>query len=75
VVSRRQTNIFSISGQIEEVAAQMMIKRYGCLQIMPWDFPSEVSKFDGAGRPVKFAIQMDEAAERQFDRLVEKLRA
>lgn len=72
---RKQSKIFSISGQIETVAAEMMVKEHGCYKIMPWDFPEGVARHDEDGRPVAFAIMMNETVERQFDRIVRELRA
>lgn len=71
----KKSQIFSISGQIETVAAEVVIKEHGLLKIMPWDFPEGVAKFDEAGRPVAFAVMMNDTVERQFDKLVATLRA
>lgn len=72
---KRLHNIFSISGQIEHVAAEVMMKRHALKKIELRDFPKEVARVDAAGRPVRYAIMMTREQENEFDNLVEDLRA
>lgn len=75
-MGRKATSkIFSISGQIETAVADTLIEQHGLFKIMPRDFPPGVSRVDDDGRPVSYAIMMDETVERQFDRMVAELRA
>lgn len=66
--------IFSISGQIERVAAETMMQRHSLRKIPLHHFPPEVARHDKAGNPVLYAIAMTQDQENEFDRLVEDLR-
>lgn len=72
---KTKMGIFSISGQIEHVATQIMMKRHPLKQIPLHEFPIEAARYDEAGRPVRYAIMMTQEQENEFDKLVSKLRA
>lgn len=70
------SKIASISGQLERVAAEIMIKAGEIKRIDVKDFPPNVPLFDDAGRPVSFAVVFpNKRVEAKFDALAADLRA
>lgn len=69
------SQIFSISGQIECVVAELMIERGKATKIELKDFPDTVARFDDANRPVQFAIIIQNQFSSEFNELIANLRA
>lgn len=73
------TTIYSIFGQIEEVAAEFMLKKGKGRKIPLTDFPDERTCpevwTNVNGERAKFAIQLDKHEKVEFDRVIETLRA
>lgn len=69
------TEILSICGQLERVAAEIMIERGEAIYIALKDFPAGAPLHDDTGRPAAFAIRIEQNLRRTFDELVADLRA
>lgn len=69
-------SISSISGQLERVAAQIMLDAGEIVRIEVEDFPANVPRIDAIGRSVNFAVVFSSRQrEERFDALVRELRA
>lgn len=69
-------SISSISGQLERVAAEIMLDAGKIVRIETKDFPPGVEKVDAIGRPINFAVVFSSPErEAEFDALVRELRA
>jgi hypothetical protein len=68
------TEVFSIFGQIEEVAAERMIVLYGCHRIEPAMIP-ETALFNQHGERARFAIVVPGPLIQEFEGLIAGLRA
>jgi hypothetical protein len=68
------TEIFSIFGQIEAVAAQLMIDRGLATRIVAEQIPQSVAMND-AGQRAKFAIIIKRRDCFEFEKLIAELRA
>lgn len=71
----RETQIVSICGQLERVAAEIMLKRGVVTRIDLKDFPLGAPLKDNIGQPAAFAIIIREKFMPEFNELVAKLRA
>ncbi len=70
---RNATEIFSIFGQIESVAAQVMIDRGEATKIDAEQIP-ESALFNKLGDRAKFAVMMPGARVQAFEQLIRELR-
>lgn len=70
---RDTTEIFSIFGQLEKVAAEIMIERGEAKKIDAADIPASVAVND-AGTRAYFAVSMPKARVKAFDKLIRELR-
>lgn len=71
---KAQTQIFSIFGQIEEVAANLMIERHKLHRIKAEDIPPTAAVND-TGQTAKFAVVMPANLIVEFNELIRSLRA
>lgn len=69
-----KTEIFSIFGQIESVAAQIMIDRGELTKIEPADIPASAA-FNEQNQPARFAVIVPADKLRAFNELIAWLRA
>jgi hypothetical protein len=70
---KRQTEIFSIFGEIETVVAEAMIKEGGCFRIEAWDIPL-TARYNSKGVIAKFAIVIPAALVQAFENRIVELR-
>ena len=73
-MNRQQTEVFSIFGQIEQVAAESMIQRHGLYRIEPADIP-ETARVNDEGQVAKFAVIMPRRLVWEFNDTIARLRA
>ncbi len=73
-MKRNATEIFSIFGQIEEVAAQVMIDKGQATKIDAKDIPPTAA-FNDQGQSAKFAVVVPGDNVRAFNELIANLRA
>lgn len=71
---KKKFQIFSIFGQIEEVAAKEMLKDPACKRIDAKMIPPTV-RFNDAGQTAKFAIMLPTSLIPRFENLITDLRA
>jgi hypothetical protein len=71
----RDTEILSIFGQLERVAANIMIEAGEVTRIDLKDFPKGAPFQNDAGQVASFAIIIKRSLRRKFDDLVAELRA
>lgn len=71
---KHQTKIFSIFGQIESVAAGVMIEKHGCHRIEADKIP-ETAAISQDGKPALFAVVIPAPKQRIFEDLIRGLRA
>lgn len=71
---RNKTQIYSIFGQIESVAAEMLIKRGHATRIERNEVPHSEA-VNSAGQPVQFAVVVPSEHIAEFERLIADLRA
>jgi hypothetical protein len=69
-----RTKIFSIFGQIEAVAAEIMIKRGVGVRIDAKEIPNEV-RWNQFGTPARFAVILPRNKIHAFNELIADLRA
>lgn len=69
-----RTVIFSIFGQIEQVAAETLIERGLAQKIEPAYIPSSVM-YDAQGRSAAFAVSMSSDNVEAFEEMIRNLRA
>lgn len=74
LLRRRQTEIFSIFGQIEEVVAEAMIAQYRLHKIDPKDIPLSAA-YDEHDHVAKFAVVMPAQHIIEFNLRCAELRA
>jgi hypothetical protein len=70
---KRQTEIFSIFGQIETVVAEAMIAEGSCVRIEAWEIPP-TARFNELGQQAKFAVIIPAQLVCAFEERVRKLR-
>lgn len=73
-MNRQQSEVFSIFGQIEEVAADVMIKKHALYRIEPADIP-ETARVNDAGQVAKFAVIVPRRLVWEFNDTIARLRA
>lgn len=66
------TVIYSVFGQIEVVAANDLIQRYGCRKIEA-DMIPKAMQYDEMGLRAEFAIILTPSQSREFERLIRQL--
>jgi hypothetical protein len=71
---KRSTEIFSIFGQIEEVAAELMIKNEGARKIPAEQIP-DTARYNEKGTAAKFAIILPRAKVPKFEETIKSLYA
>jgi hypothetical protein len=69
-----RTQIFSIFGQIEAAAADVLIER-GQAERIQWDEIPQSVRFNDAGRRAYFAVVVPGKHMREFDKLCKGLRS
>ncbi len=69
-----RTEVFSVFGQIETVAAEIMIKNGEAVRIPPEQIPLSAA-FNDLGQTAKFAVLMQAKKVPAFNRLIAELRA
>lgn len=67
--------IFTVFGQIEAIAADFMIKKYGLTKIETRDFPPTVDLENSDGTYARFAVIFPRAHMSEFDHLVSDMLA
>lgn len=72
--NRFETQIFSIFGQCEAVAADMMIERHKLTRIEAHEIP-ETAAVNEFGQRARFAVVMPAKHLREFEKLCAELRA
>jgi hypothetical protein len=72
--SNKGTEIFSIFGQLEAVAAAIMIEKGIGVRIDAREIPNEV-RWNKFGTPARFAVILPRNKVHAFDKLVADLRA
>ena len=71
---RRGTEVYSIFGQIESVAAEILIEKGKARKIEARDIPVSAA-FDDNGRRASFAVIVPNEHVPEFERLIADLRA
>lgn len=71
----RGTEIISIFGQCERVAASMLADKYNLRTIAPADFPDSVAQTNAQGDKVSFALILPRKYQAEFNDLILELRA
>lgn len=71
---RDTTEIFSVFGQIESVAAEIMIEKGEATRIDAAEIP-ESAAFNNLGHPARFAVMMPRSRVRRFETLIAELRS
>lgn len=70
----KATEIYSIFGQIEAAAAEFMIRSGKATRIKPEDIPPTVAVND-AGSRARFAVVIPRSHVREFNEVIDRLRA
>ncbi len=71
---RDRTEIFSVFGQMEAVAANILIER-GQARKIPFDQIPETVQFNKLGQRAQFAVSMRAGLVPEYEKLIKELRA
>lgn len=71
---RKGTEIFSVFGQIEAAAADILIRKYGLYRIEFSSIP-ETARYNDVGVPARFAFVCPQERVGEFNQLCEGLRS
>jgi hypothetical protein len=68
------TEIFSVFGQLEAVAADILVER-GQARKIPYEQIPETAQFNKLGHKARFAVMMPAGLVPEYEKLIKELRA